>query len=190
MSSSTFVMLLLGLVVAVYVLLAVRAYIRLRGDRVVVCPETNKPSAVGVDALHAALSAVWELPEIRLRRCSRWPQRERCRQACVGQIAVDPEGTSATEMLKKWYAGKSCGVCRRAIPRVTGSEPRPGLLNVASRTHEILSWEDVPPEQLPAVFASHLPVCPSCHVAAAFRRQFPDMVTERAATDKRDLVVH
>jgi hypothetical protein len=190
MSTTTFILLLLGLVVVVYAGLAVRMFIRMRGTRVIVCPETNKPAAVTVDAAHAALSAVWELPEVRLDSCTRWPERADCNQACSGQIAVAPTETLAVHMLKEWYAGKKCAVCNGAIPPVHGGEPRPGLLNVASAGREILSWEDIPAEQLPAVLASHLPVCANCHIAESFRRQFPDLVTDRAPTDKRDLAVH
>jgi hypothetical protein len=181
---------LLGLVVAVYAGLAIHAYVRMRGQRIVVCPETDKPAGVTVDVMRAAISAVWEMPEVRLVSCTRWPGRAACNQACAGQIAVDPKGTLATTMLKNWYAGRTCSVCRRPIGRVTGGEPRPGLLNPASPSHEILSWDDVPPDQLSAALATHLPVCANCHVAESFRRQFPDLVTDRAVTDQRDLVVH
>jgi hypothetical protein len=189
MTTTTFIFLLLGLVVVVYAGLAIRAFMRMRGTRVVVCPETHKPAAVTVNAAHAALSAVWERPDVRLSSCTRWPERAGCDQACAGQIEAAPEETLATQMLKQWYVGKTCAVCHRPIPPVTGSEPRPGLLSLTS-DHEILGWGDVRAEQLPAVLESYLPVCADCHVAEQFRRQFPGLVTDRAPTDKRDLVVH
>lgn len=189
MTTTMFIILLLGLVVAAYVGLAVRAFVRMRGRRVVVCPETHKPAAVTVNAAHAALSAVWDRPDVRLSSCTRWPERAGCDQACTSEIEASPEETRVTHMLKQWYAGKTCAVCHRRIPPVTGSEPRPGLLSLTSN-HDILSWEEVPAEALPAVLVSCLPVCASCYVAETFRRQFPGLVTDRAPTDKRDQVFH
>lgn len=180
MSNETFVILLLGLVVAVYAVLAFRSYWRMRGTRVIVCPETDRPASVTVDAAHAALTAVWEKPELQLKTCSRWPERHDCNQACTGQIAISPEGTLAFEMLKRWYAGRDCALCRRPIPPLHHGGPKPGMLNVASKKHETLNWDEIPAESLPAVFETHLPVCASCQVAEAFRRQFPDLTIDRS----------
>ena len=54
--------LLIGLVVLVYVGLALSNYIRMRGTRIITCPENKHPAAVTVDAAHAAMTAVWESP--------------------------------------------------------------------------------------------------------------------------------
>ena len=190
MSFQMFLLLLFALVVGVYIGLALRAYLRLRGKRIVVCPETNKPAAVSVDAAHAAVNAMWETSDIRLATCSRWPEREDCNQACTPQIASAPEDTLVTSMLKRWYAGKDCAICRRPIGPIRPAEPTPGLLNVASPTHETIDWKEIPAEQLPALLDTHLPVCANCHVAETFRRQFPDLVVNRAETSKRDISVH
>ena len=190
MSTELFVLILLGLVIAVYAGLALTAFFRMRGKRVIVCPETNKPAGVKVDAAHAALSAVWEKPDIQLKDCTRWPERANCNQACTSQIAVSPEDTLAETMLKKWYVGRTCAICREAIGPIHANQPRPGLMNVASPTHETLTWDEIPADQLPSVLESHLPVCARCQVAETFRRQFPDLVTDRAETEKRDLAVH
>lgn len=179
MSNQALIILLLGAVVAIYLAMALVAYFRMRGTRIVVCPETQEPAAVRVDPAHAAVSAVWETTDIQLNRCSRWPERKDCDQACTGQIAVAPKETLAFEQMKKWYANKSCAICRRTIPPLHHGGPMPGMLNVASPTHEILSWDEIPAEHLPAMFESHLPVCASCQVAESFRRQFPEMVVDR-----------
>jgi hypothetical protein len=174
MTNQFVVVLLIGLVVLVYVGLAVANYIRMRGTRIIVCPENQRPAAVNVDAAHAAMTEVWESPDIRLQTCSRWPEREGCDQACTGQIAVSPSETLAFEMLRRWYADKNCATCRRAIAPLQHVGPKPGMLNVASPSHETLSWDEIP-----AMFETHLPVCSSCQVAEAFRRQFPDLVLDR-----------
>jgi len=179
MTNQLFVVLVIGLVVLVYVGLAVANYIRMRGTRIIVCPENQQPAAVEVDAAHAAMTAVWESPDIRLEACSRWPEREDCDQACTGQIAVSPSETLAFEMLRRWYADKNCAICRRALAPLQHVGPKPGMLNVATPSHETLGWDEIPAEHLPAMFETHLPVCSSCQVAEAFRRQFPDLVLDR-----------
>src|SRR5215472_11682838 len=93
MSTSVFVALLLALVLAVYVAIAIRTSMRLRGNRVVTCPETGKPVTVSVDVPHAVASAVWEKADIRLSSCTRWPERQDCDQPCVCQIDAHPAET-------------------------------------------------------------------------------------------------
>ena len=177
MSTETFILLLMALVIAVYAGLAITAYIRMRGKRIVVCPETNKPVAVTVDAAHAAATAVWEKPEIQLATCSRWPEREGCDQACTAQIVVAPEETLASSILTRWFAGKRCAICERQIPPVQPVEPKPGFMDITS--HDVRGWDDIPVDTLPAVLESFVPVCSNCQVAETFRRQFPALVLER-----------
>src|SRR5215204_6996446 len=69
----------------------VSAYMEFRGTRVVVCPETRQHVAVELDALHAAVSSTEKEAELRLRSCTRWPEREGCDQDCIYQIANAPE---------------------------------------------------------------------------------------------------
>ena len=177
MTAQVFILLLLAIVLAVYGGIALTAWYRMRGTRVIVCPETQKPAAVEVDAGHAAVSAMWENADLRLKDCSRWPERKTCDQACVAQIAIAPHDTLATALLQRFFEGKRCSICKRAIGPIQGVHPRPGLFNVA--THEVLSWEEIPAQNLPDALATNLPVCSNCQVAETFRRQFPDLVTER-----------
>jgi hypothetical protein len=174
--------------VAAYVAFAVIAYVRMRGRRVIICPETNEPAGVTVDAAHAAMTAVWDSADVRLSACSRWPERAGCNQECTAQIACGPEDTLVDTLFKTWYAGKTCAICRRPIPLIRPMDPRPGLFNPASR--QILDWKDIAPEAVPAALETHLPVCSNCAVAESFRAQYPDLPVDRAATDKRDTVVH
>ena len=68
-----------------WVLPAYRAY---RRRRVVTCPETGKATGVFVDAARAARSA-WMGPlDLRLKNCTRWPERGDCGQECLGQLPV------------------------------------------------------------------------------------------------------
>jgi hypothetical protein len=74
---------------AVYVLLPVvaEAYRAARGTRRVRCPGTGGPAEVGLDAAHAALTASYGVPGLRVARCSLWPGRARCGQTCVAEAA-------------------------------------------------------------------------------------------------------
>ena len=179
MSSELFVLTLIGLVIAVYAGIALRTYFRVRGRRVVVCPETHEAVAVKVDAAHAAATAMWEQPDIQLKTCSRWPDRPGCDQACTEQIAESPEETLAFNIARKGFAEKLCAICNREVPALHHGGPQPGLMNAASPRHEIVSWDEMPPEALPEAFETHLPVCANCVVAESFRRKFPDLAIDR-----------
>src|SRR6266568_1622017 len=60
-------------------------FLRYRGTSAITFPETLQHAAVEVDALHAALA-----DEMRLRTCSRWPEKAGCDQACLHQIEARP----------------------------------------------------------------------------------------------------
>ena len=191
MSTQAFILMLIGIVVSLYALVALMAYLRLRGTRIVVCPETREPAAVRVDAGHAALSAVREKADIELTSCSRWKGVPQCDQACTQQIAAAPAETRASAILRNWFAGKPCAICRRPVPPVHHAEQHPGLLNVATPAYEILSWEEIPDdEHLPAMLQSHLPVCSHCVLAETFRRKFPELVTDRPDHGRNQPNVH
>ena len=153
------------------------AYLRFRGTRVVVCPETRKYVAVEVDAPHAAATAARGRSELRLTSCTRWPEREGCDQDCVWQIERAPEDCAARSMLAAFYEGKSCALCHDPIPPLRWDEHHPALLRRADR--RTLEWGEVPAETLPVVLSTHLPVCWDCHVAETFRLAHPELVTDR-----------
>ncbi len=66
-----------------WVLPAWRGY---RGKRTVTCPETREPATVEVDAARVAASAWGGVPDVRLKDCSRWPERAGCGQDCLSQV--------------------------------------------------------------------------------------------------------
>lgn len=190
MSNKLFVMLLVGTVVAVYAGIALRAYYRMRGTRVLVCPETKKPVAVTVDAAYAAATAIWDKPELQVGACSQWPEHEGCRQACMPQVRKEPEATLAYELVKRWYEGKPCGICRRDMPELAHFGPKPGLLNLALPMSVPIIWDELPAQSLPAAFETHLPVCAGCVIAETFRRQFPDLAIDRKPHEHPGMSVH
>jgi hypothetical protein len=81
--------LLVGLV---YVLVPVTgdAYVRFRRRRRVHCPEAGTGADVQLDARHAALTAAFGDPAVRVAGCSLWPERGGCAQACVPTADTAP----------------------------------------------------------------------------------------------------
>jgi hypothetical protein len=154
-----------------------RSLLLYRGQRVVVCPETRRYVAVEVDALHAAATASDGEAELRLRSCTRWPERRDCEQDCVHQIENAPEDCAVRKMLADFYEGKRCAVCRRAFEEIHWDDHKPALLR--PEDGRTFGWRDLAPESLPELLETHLPVCWNCHVAAAFRREHPELVTDR-----------
>lgn len=74
-----------GAVGLLWVLPSYRAY---RRRFVVTCPETGRATGVRVDAARVARSA-WMGPlDLRLKGCTRWPERAGCDQECLSQLAI------------------------------------------------------------------------------------------------------
>jgi hypothetical protein len=85
----------LAVVAFVFVLAPVAGsvYVRLRAPRWLRCPETHLPAAVAVDAGHAAWTAAFSRPLLRIRSCTLWPKRAGCAQRCceLPEISSDAE---------------------------------------------------------------------------------------------------
>jgi hypothetical protein len=164
-------------VCALYLLtLAIRAYLQWRGTRLVTCPETHETAAVVVDARHAALTATVEVTDIRLKQCTRWPERQDCGQECLRQIEQAPEDCLVRMILTKWYADRSCALCGEPFGTIHSWDRKPGLLSADGAAMECTA---VPAEKLPAVLATHKPVCWNCEVSEEFRRSHPELIIDR-----------
>ena len=152
-----------------------RLYLKFRGTRVVQCPDNDRPAAVKVDSMRAALSAFGER-DLHLNQCSRWPEKRDCGQDCLRQVEAAPEDCLVRTMLTRWYAERNCAVCGKALHAVDWLEHKPALMTPDRKTVE---WAEIAPETVPEVLKTHLPVCWDCHIAATFRRQHPDLVVDR-----------
>ena len=90
----TYILLILVVAVALAVVFevtrALRTYLKFRGERIVSCPETHEAAGVRVAAGKAAAQSLVGAPEIRLRECTRWPEKEACGQDCLAQIKEAP----------------------------------------------------------------------------------------------------
>lgn len=155
----------------------VKSFLKFRGTRVVTCPETLKPVAVEVDTAHAAATAAFnEQPELRLRSCTRWPERHDCDQDCLWQIELAPADCRAETMLRTWYEGRNCVYCHKPFGKLHLLDHKPALLTPEGTTVE---WHEIKPERIPEVLATHRPVCWDCHIAESFRREHPELVVDR-----------
>ena len=154
-----------------------RVYLEFRGDRVITCPENHRPAGVRVDAGHAGLTGIQGNPDLRLKSCSRWPERQDCGQQCLRQIEAAPEDCLVRNILTQWYAGKTCAVCGKPIGEIQWAEHKPALLN---SEHHTVQWQDVPPETVPEVLGSHQPVCWNCHIVNRLMTQHPELVVDRS----------
>lgn len=154
----------------------VATWLAYRGTRIVVCPETREMVAVEVDARHAALSAPQGRPQLRLESCTRWPERRECGQECLGQVESAPEACLLRSILNDWYEGKACVFCGREFKAVEWHDHKPALL---SPEGALVDWAAFRPEQVIDVLARHRPVCWNCRVSEGFRREHPELVTDR-----------
>ena len=184
--STTIFVLLWSLVCALFVLGATRvvsAWRRLRGARLVTCPETGSTAAVTLDRTRAVFAA-FGAPSFRLASCSRWSSGIVCGQECLPQIEAAPDDCAVRTIAHRWFAARTCVYCRRAIVETPFVRHDPALLGKDGRTIE---WSQVPPENLPALFKTDRPVCWNCHVAETFRRMYPELVTDRPNVVSHDV---
>ena len=156
----------------------VHAWLAYRGTRVVVCPENAGdgrgrgrratravdraagPAAAAARVVHA-LAGGRTAARSASGRSSRRPRRACCATSW-------PTGT-----------GQELRLLR---PRVrhdrTGTTTSPGSL---ATDGTVVAWTGFPPEQVLDVLATHQPVCWDCRVAESFRREHPELVTDRPA---------
>jgi hypothetical protein len=179
MSIDAYLIVLLLTLAALYFVVSfvVKTYLKYRGQRVITCPETRRAAAIKVDALHAALRAAISYPDLRLKSCSRWPEREDCGQECLLQVELSPGGCLLSNILTAWYADRHCVLCGRQLGEIHWLARKPAFLSPAGKT---LPWSEVAPEQVPDVLATHFPVCWDCHISATFCRQYPDVIVDRS----------
>lgn len=164
--------------------MVIKPYRKFRGKMLVTCPETHQPAGVAVDAKHVALSTVQGEPDLRLKECTRWPERQNCGQECLAQIELSPQNCLVRTMLTNWYKGQSCVFCGKAFQQVDSYDHRaafwydqkPALISPEGK---LVEWLEVPLETLPQVLTTHKPVCWNCLIAMTFRREHPELVTNR-----------
>jgi hypothetical protein len=132
-------------------------YLRLRGERAVICPETISPERVEIAAGRAAWTGIAGETQLQISSCSRWPLE--CPQTCLEQIEAAPDGCLVRLRLRSWFEGAACSRCGEAIPEISSFRPRPGLMGPS---REVLTWHELTPAALPELLGTHRPLCPVC----------------------------
>ncbi len=147
-----------------------------RGNRVITCPENQRPAGVRVNAGHAAASGLVKGPELRLATCSRWPERQNCGQQCLSEIEAAPADCLVRNILTNWYKGKACISCGQTFGDIEWSH-KPALLTAGSTSVE---WGQIPADQLHEVLSVSAPLCFACHMANTLVREHPELVVDRS----------
>ncbi len=62
-----------------------------RRSRAVVCPEGGVRASIGIDAARAARGAIFGRQWLTVERCSLWPERGGCAQACLAGLETPSE---------------------------------------------------------------------------------------------------
>ena len=170
----------IGTAFLVALLLALRGfiknYVKWRGEMLVTCPESEKPTGVVLNAKHAAVTAALGGHDLILANCTRWPERQNCGQECLSQIESSPEGCLIRNILKSWYLGRACVYCGRKFREIHWHDHKPAL---RSKQGDFVEWSQIPAESLPDVLRTHDPVCWNCFIAENFRLVHPELVTDR-----------
>lgn len=175
-------------VIAVFLLYraygSLRTYSQFRGKRLVNCPENHQTAAVELDAREAAHEAFTHKPRMQLTECSRWPDRKDCGQQCLAEIATAPSECLVRNIVIDWFSDKKCVYCGKSIAEVKEwwVDHKPALLTPEK---QIITWNEFPAEELPELFSKCDPVCWSCGATETFRKQHPDLVSDRAQTPLR-----
>lgn len=173
--------LILTIIVAVVLYLVapkmVGTYLTYRGKRIITCPETRRPAGIEVDAAHAAFTSATGYRDLRLKSCSRWPEREDCGQQCLLQVELSPQDCLVRKILSDWHKDKQCVSCGLAFGEIRFLDHKPGLLSPEGRP---VGLNEVATEELPDVLATHFPVCWDCHITETFCREHPEMIVDRS----------
>src|SRR5262249_18855875 len=104
-----------------------RTWLRMRGTRLVSCPENRAAVAVELDTARLAFTSLAGKGELRLRDCSRWPEKKGCGQACLAEVEQAPHDCLVREVLRHWFEGKSCAFCGRDISPVHWHDHKPAF---------------------------------------------------------------
>jgi hypothetical protein len=152
-------------------------YLKFRGKRVITCPETRKPAGIEVDATHAAFASASGARGLRLKSCSRWPERGDCGQECLLQVELSPQDCLLRNILVNWYDGKKCVSCGKEFGEIHLFDHRPALQTPEGGP---VAWNELDAERVPEALETCLPICWDCSIVETFCREYPDLVVDRS----------
>jgi hypothetical protein len=91
-------------------------------------------------------------------------------------LAKEGHDPATTQLLKRFFDGRECAICKQPIPPVGRMGVKPGLLNPVTREFHL--WDEIPNANLSTALEIQVPVCSACGVAESFRQRFPDRVVD------------
>jgi hypothetical protein len=159
--------LLTGLPIA----LSLHDYYRNRGRQSVTCPDSGQPADVEVDNKFAFWTALRGQQHSRLESCSRWPEKGDCGQECLADL--DPSPENIDRLLTKWYEGKSCAICARALTQADWRRSRLAVLNEQEKLFEL---RYMMLDELQVTLQHMRPLCWNCHQEERVRQAVPPRV--------------
>jgi len=154
----------------------VRAYVRFRDSRLIICPQNGEATIVEVDAVHAALTSPLGQPDIRLQNCGRWPIHQACGQECLLQLDVAPPECLIRSVLMRWYEAKACIYCGKHFEQIHLLEHKPALQSLDG---QLLDWGKLRATDFQTEMNNYKPVCWDCYIAQSFVRDHPELVVYR-----------
>jgi hypothetical protein len=146
------------LLVALPLGVSLQAYFRNRGRRTVICPDNREPVTIERDNKYAFSTALRGQEHDRVHTCSRWPEKGDCGQECLAQVNPSPENIE--RLLQKWYHGKTCVICDRALTPADWRRSRLALLNEHQKLFELRHMHL---DELPSALDKMAPLCWNCH---------------------------
>jgi len=158
---------------------SLQSYFRNRGRRTVVCPENREHVTVELDTKYALKTALRGEEHERLHSCSRWPEKGDCGQECLAQI--DPTPENLERLLQKWYQGKTCAICERALTPADWRRSRLALLNEKQKLFELRHMHL---DEIPSILDKMAPLCWNCHQEERVRQAQPPRILKG---DRRNL---
>jgi len=133
-----------------------------RGTRLITCPQTGRTAAVELALPTAALTGIFRKPYLRVRKCSGWPERRGCDQACTKEIGLAPADSLVGNILTRWCQDQSCVCCGAKLRASPVGRHQPCLM---SPERKVFEWREVPPQELPRTLETCGPVCWTCLMA-------------------------
>ncbi len=159
------------LLIALPVGMSLQSYFRNRGRKTVVCPDNHEPVTVELDSKYALTTALRGQEHERLQSCSRWPEKGDCGQECLAQ--VDPTPENLERLLQKWYQGKACAICERALTPADWRRSRLALLNEKEKLFELRHMHL---DEIPSALDKMAPLCWNCHQEERARQAQPPRI--------------
>jgi len=96
-------------------------------------------------------------------------------------METSPENCLVRNILTDWYNDKTCIYCGQKFEEINWHDHNPALRSPES---DFVELRHIPFEMFPTILKTHKPVCRNCFVTENFRRQYPELVTDRPSKDE------